>query len=53
MDSHYDQVMQILHDENPYVFLYHQNVVLGMSSKVAGYTFVPDGIIRAITLEKK
>jgi peptide/nickel transport system substrate-binding protein len=49
----YDQVMQILHDETPYVFLYHQNVVLGMSSKVSGYTFVPDGLIRAIALEKK
>jgi len=49
----YDQAMQILHDATPFVFLYHQNVVLGMSSKIAGYTFVPDGIIRAIALDKK
>jgi peptide/nickel transport system substrate-binding protein len=49
----YDQVMQILHDEVPYVFLYHTNVVLGMSSKISGYTFVPDGIIRTIAFDKQ
>jgi peptide/nickel transport system substrate-binding protein len=50
--ANYDQVMQTLHDEVPYVFLYHANVVLGMSSKVTGYTFVPDGIIRTIAFDK-
>ncbi|MFL5804402.1 MAG: ABC transporter substrate-binding protein [Roseiflexaceae bacterium] len=49
----YDQVMQTLHDQVPYVFLYHANVVLGMSSKISGYTFVPDGIIRTVAFDKQ
>ena len=49
----YDQVMQILNDDVPYVFLYHQNNVFGMSSKLSGFTYVPDGIIRTVALEKK
>ena len=49
----YDQAMQILHDEVPYVFLYHPNNLFGMSSKVSGYTYVPDGIIRTIAMDKQ
>jgi peptide/nickel transport system substrate-binding protein len=49
----YDEVMKILHDEEPYIFLYHQNNLFGMSSKVSGFTYVPDGIIRTIALDKK
>jgi peptide/nickel transport system substrate-binding protein len=49
----YDQVMQTLHDQVPFVFLYHANVVLGMSSKLTGYTFVPDGIIRTVAFDKQ
>jgi peptide/nickel transport system substrate-binding protein len=49
----YDQAMQILHDEVPFAFLYHQNNVFGMSSKISGYTYVPDGIIRTVAMDKK
>jgi len=49
----YDEVMQILHDEEPYIFLYHQNNLFGMSAKISGFTYVPDGIIRTIGLDKK
>jgi peptide/nickel transport system substrate-binding protein len=48
----YDQVMQILHDEVPYVYLYHTNNVFAMRSTVSGFTYVPDGIIRAANMSK-
>jgi peptide/nickel transport system substrate-binding protein len=49
----YDQVMEIEHEEVPYVYLYHQNNVFGMRSNITGFTYVPDGIIRTRTLSKQ
>jgi peptide/nickel transport system substrate-binding protein len=49
----YDQVMQVLKDEVPYVYLYHSNNVFAMSAQVTGYTYVADGIIRAANMSKK
>jgi peptide/nickel transport system substrate-binding protein len=49
----YDQVMKVINDEVPYVYLYHQNNVFAMSAQVSGYTYVADGIIRAANMEKK
>jgi peptide/nickel transport system substrate-binding protein len=49
----YDQVMQVLKDEVPYVYLYHQNNVFAMSAQVTGYTYVADGIIRAANMSKQ
>src|SRR5215216_1652272 len=49
----YDQVMQVLKDEVPYVYLFHQNNVFAMSAQVTGYIYVADGIIRAANMTKK
>jgi peptide/nickel transport system substrate-binding protein len=49
----YDQVMQTLHEDVPYVYLYHQNNVFGMTDNVTGFTYVPDGIIRTVGLCKQ
>jgi peptide/nickel transport system substrate-binding protein len=49
----YDQVMQILHDEVPYIYLYHTNNVFAMRAGVSGFTYVPDGIIRAVNMSKQ
>jgi peptide/nickel transport system substrate-binding protein len=49
----YDKVMDILHDEVPYVFLYHPNNAFGMKSSLTGFTYVPDGIIRVASMQKK
>jgi peptide/nickel transport system substrate-binding protein len=49
----YDQVMGILHKDVPYVFTYHGNNVFAYSSKLTGFKYVPDGIIRAYTITKK
>ncbi len=49
----YDQVMQIVNDQVPYVYLYHQNNVFAMSAQVTGFTYVADGIIRAANMDKK
>ena len=49
----YDQVMQILHEDVPYVYIYHSNNVFGLKANVIGFTYVPDGIIRTYTLNKQ
>ena len=42
----YSQAIQILHDEAPAVFIVHPVEPKAMSSKVQGYTAVPDGMLR-------
>lgn len=49
----YDKVMQVLHEEVPYVYIYHQNNVFGMTSKITGFQYVPDGIIRTVGMNKQ
>ncbi|AIY42149.1 Putative glutathione transporter [Collimonas arenae] len=48
----YDQAMQILVQDVPYVYLNHDNVLFGISKAVTGFRFVPDGVIRTATLAK-
>jgi peptide/nickel transport system substrate-binding protein len=48
----YDQAMQILVQDVPYVYLNHDNVLFGISKAVQGFRFVPDGVIRTATLAK-
>ncbi len=49
----YDLVMKRLHLDQPYVFLYHPNNLIGQTTHVSGFTYVPDGIIRTAGLSKK
>lgn len=48
----YDQAMQILVSDVPYVYLNHDNVLFGIAKAVKGFKFVPDGVIRTVTLSK-
>ncbi|GAC1384738.1 MAG: ABC transporter substrate-binding protein [Herpetosiphon sp.] len=48
----YDKVMATLHDDEPYVYLYHTNNLFGLKAGLNGFTYVPDGIIRAAQLQK-
>ena len=48
----YDQVMSILQDDQYYVYLYHQNNVFGISKSLQGFNYVPDGLLRTVTLSK-
>jgi peptide/nickel transport system substrate-binding protein len=48
----YDQVMKILNEEVPYVYLYHDHNVFGISKSVHGFKYVPDGLIRTAELSK-
>ncbi|QRX82033.1 ABC transporter substrate-binding protein [Glaciimonas sp. PAMC28666] len=48
----YDKAMQILVVDVPYVYLNHDNVLFGISKAVKGFKFVPDGVIRTVTLSK-
>lgn len=49
----YDKVMEILHDDVPYVYLYHTNNVFGSRAGVTGFQYVPDGIIRTVGMSKQ
>jgi peptide/nickel transport system substrate-binding protein len=48
----YDEVMKILHEEVPYIYLYHEHNVFGISKSVQGFEYVPDGLIRTAELSK-
>lgn len=48
----YDQVMNILHEDVPVVYLYHENIVFGMSKAIQGFEYVPDFIIHTANLGK-
>ncbi|EJL85103.1 ABC-type dipeptide transport system, periplasmic component [Herbaspirillum sp. CF444] len=48
----YDQAMQILVKDVPYIYLNHDNVLFGISKSVKGFRYVPDGVIRTSTLAK-
>lgn len=49
----YDQAMEIIHEEAPYVYLYHQNNDFALQSNVEGFEAYPDGILRPIPLSKQ
>ncbi len=49
----YKQLMTILLDDMPYVVLYHENNVFGLSKAITGFTPIPDGMIRTVGMEKK
>ncbi|NKE30901.1 hypothetical protein, partial [Mycobacterium tuberculosis] len=49
----YDQIMNALHEEAPYVYFYHEHNVFGVSKSVDGYKYVPDGLIRPVNMSKK
>jgi peptide/nickel transport system substrate-binding protein len=48
----YDEVMKIVHEEVPYIYLYHEHNVFGISKSVQGFEYVPDGLIRTAELSK-
>lgn len=48
----YDQAMEIVHDESGYVYIYNDYKRFGISKKVKGFEFIPDGIIRTAKLGK-
>jgi peptide/nickel transport system substrate-binding protein len=51
----YEQVMQILHEDVPYVYLYHNNATtdFAMQPTVKGFEPYPDGILRLAGVSKQ
>ena len=51
----YTQAMEILHEDVPYVYLYHSNTTtdFAMQSNVKGFTAYPDGILRLANVSKQ
>jgi peptide/nickel transport system substrate-binding protein len=48
----YDNIMNIIHKDVPYIYLYHPNNVFGFSKSVQGFNYVADGMIRTVGLSK-
>lgn len=48
----YQKIMVQLLDDVPYIYLYHENNVFGLSKAVQGFTPVPDGMIRTADMKK-
>ena len=50
--SMYRQILMKLNQDVPYIFLYHDNNVFGLSKKIKGFTPNPDGMIRTLNMVK-
>lgn len=48
----YDEAMEIIHDEAPYIYLYHENSTWGLNESVQGFEYNPDGVLRPVELSK-
>ncbi|MGG1445343.1 hypothetical protein ABE354_25495 [Brevibacillus laterosporus] len=48
----YDIAMQVINEDLPYIYFYHDYNVFGLSKKLDGFEQVPD-VIRTFTLPKK
>lgn len=46
----YASVMNILHQDAPYVFLYHQNNLIAYNKNLKGFVYYADGLIRVANL---
>lgn len=42
----YSQVLKIVLDDLPYLYIYHPQTTIGLSKKVSGLPAIPDGILR-------
>ncbi|WP_134684347.1 ABC transporter substrate-binding protein [Brevibacillus migulae] len=49
----YTKAMEILHENAGYSYIYHNYDKFGVSKKVTGFTYVPDGIIRVAKVDKQ
>jgi peptide/nickel transport system substrate-binding protein len=51
----YTQVMEILHEDVPYVYLYHNNSTtdFAFQGNLTGFEAYPDGILRVANIDKK
>lgn len=48
----YGDIMKILDDEVPYVYLWHPQEVKGLGPTLQGFVHVPDGLVRTANLTK-
>ncbi|UOF90725.1 ABC transporter substrate-binding protein [Fodinisporobacter ferrooxydans] len=48
----YDQAMVELHNNAGYTYIYHEYNIFGISKKINGFTYVPDGIVRTAAIGK-
>ncbi|QQE79358.1 ABC transporter substrate-binding protein [Alicyclobacillus sp. SO9] len=46
----YAQISQIIHQQAPYAYLYHQDNIIAYSKKVQGFQYYADGLIRVANL---
>lgn len=51
--SLYSEVLKILLEDVPYVYVYHPQVLIGASKRLSGLPLVPDGILRFAGTEVK
>ncbi|MEE1195150.1 MAG: ABC transporter substrate-binding protein [Phascolarctobacterium sp.] len=51
--SLYKEIMALALEDSPYIYLYHENNVFGISNEVKGFVPNPDGMIRTVDMTKK
>ena len=50
--TYYKEIMSTLLEDSPYIYLYHERDVFGISQKINEYKHCADGMIRTVDLEK-
>lgn len=51
--SLYSEALRIIHEDVPYVYVYHPQVLIGASKRLSGLPLIPDGILRFVGAELK
>ena len=49
----YEKMTRIVLNDEPIIYLYHRTLLIAHTTKLAGYTQMPDGIVRVIGLKLK
>ena len=42
----YHKALTVIADDRPIIYLYHPPLIMGMTAKLTGFVFTPDGLIR-------
>jgi peptide/nickel transport system substrate-binding protein len=49
----YEKLTKIILEDNPKIYLYHRRVLIAHTTRLEGYTQLPDGLVRVVGLKLK
>jgi peptide/nickel transport system substrate-binding protein len=49
----YEKLTKLVLEDEPILYLYHRGILIAHTTRLEGYTQVPDGLVRVIGLKLK